>query len=189
MAYHKSMAHFIALLRGINVGGNSKVAMSDLRVCFEEQGFTAVSTYINSGNVLFTSREKEIVALVQQCETAIEKKFGFPVVVTVLAAGDLKAAFAKVPTWWASGDPKQFRSEVLFVIPPTTAQEVLTEIEKKATTVDKFFVYGQVIFWTLPRVSYNKSIVPKIIGTPIYRRITIRSSTTAKKLLQLAESE
>jgi uncharacterized protein (DUF1697 family) len=183
------MSKYIALLRGINVGGNNKVSMADLRVCFEQSGFTDVSTYINSGNVLFSSDESDLVKLVEKCETAIEKQFGFSVVVMVLAVDDLKTALGEKPNWWASDDPKVARSEALFIIPPTTAEQVLTEIQKKSSAVDKFASSGQVIFWSLPRENYNKSIVPKIIGTPIYRRITIRGASTVKKLLELSGTE
>jgi uncharacterized protein (DUF1697 family) len=60
---------------------------------------------------------------------------------------------------------------------------------KKMSYVDKFAISGQVIFWTLPRESYTKSVVPKIIGTPIYRRVTIRSATTARKLLGMIDKK
>lgn len=176
---------YIALLRGINVGGNNKVTMSDLRDCFEKDGFRDVSTYINSGNILFSSDLGDVTALIQRCEMLIEKRFGFPVVVAIVAADDFIQMVDNAPKWWATDDPKEFRNEALFVIPPTTADEVLKEIQTRTSTVDKFMAHKQVVFWTLPRISYTKSVVPKIIGTPIYRRITIRSSATTKKLYDL----
>jgi uncharacterized protein (DUF1697 family) len=176
---------YLALLRGINVGGNNKVAMSELRACFEAQNFTDVSTYINSGNILFSSDITDVVKLVKICEMAIERQFGFPVVVTVISATDYADALAHAPTWWASGDRKITRSDALFVIPPTSAQEVLDVLQQKSDVPDKFAAHGQVVFWSLPMAAYNKSVVPKIIGTPIYQRITVRSSTTTKKLAKL----
>lgn len=179
---------YVALLRGINVGGNNKVAMQDLKVCFEQSGYTDVTTYINSGNVLFSSNETSEVALVKRCEQVIEKQFGFPVVVMVISAAKLIEAVNDAPNWWASGDPKIYRSEALYVIPPTTAGEVLSVLQKKTSSVDRLATRGQVVFWTLPREEYNKSIVPKIIGTPVYRRITMRSATTTRKLYDLAKN-
>ena len=126
-----------------------------------------------------------MVQLVKKCETAIEKQFGFTVVVMVIAADELRGAIDNAPKWWADGT-KNTRNDVLFVIAPTTADEVLAELQKKSSKVDKFATHGQVVFWSLPMADYNKSVVPKIIGTPIYKRITIRSSTTAKKLYALA---
>lgn len=170
------------------MGGNNKVAMSELRACFEAQGFTNVSTYINSGNVLFSSDIADVVKLVKTCESAIEKQFGFPVVVTVISAMDYADALAHAPLWWDSVDRTKIRSDALFVIPPTTAKEVLEVLRQKANAPDKFAIHGQVVFWSLPMEAYNKSVVPKIIGTPIYRRITIRASTTTKKLANLLEA-
>lgn len=175
---------YLALLRGINVGGNNKVAMSELRTCFERAGFTGVSTYINSGNIFFESDETDLVDLVHRCEAAIEKTFGFMVVVTVISQDAYKDAMRHAPSWWADGTPAT-RNDALFVIPPATTQEVLDELTKKISRVDKLDSRGQVVFWTLPMADYGKSVVPKIVGTPIYKRITIRSSTTAKKLLDL----
>lgn len=175
---------YLALLRGINVGGNNKVAMSELRACFEQAGFTHVSTYINSGNIFFESNDTDVVKLVRQCEDVIEETFGFAVVVMVISRSDYTDALAHAPSWWANGTDNT-RNDALFVIPPTTADEVLSELQKKTSSVDKLAAYGQVVFWTLPMADYNKSVVPKMIGTPIYKRVTMRSSTTAKKLLGL----
>lgn len=175
---------YLALLRGINVGGNNKVAMSELRACFEELGFTNVSTYINSGNILFEAGETDEVKLVERCEQAIEDRFGFPVVTMVISKAHFEDALKHAPTWWTEG-AEGIRNEALFVIPPTTSKDVLEQLQKKADAPDVFASYGQVVFWSLPMVAYSKSVVPKIIGTPIYRRITIRSSRTTKKLAVL----
>lgn len=182
--YNKAMK-YIALLRGINVGGNNKVSMGELRDCFEHEGLTNVSTYINSGNVLFESVEADAAKLVTQCENALGKRFGFPIITMVIAASDFAHAIDGAPDWW--GDTSgATRNDALFVIPPTTAREVLDEIQKKASAVDSFAIHGQVLFWTLPKADYNKSVVPKIMGTPIYRRVTIRSSTTVRRLYDLS---
>lgn len=172
---------YVALLRGINVGGNNKVSMSELRECFEKLGFTNVSTYINSGNIFFDSTETDVVKLVKACENAIEQTFGFVVVVMVISKTDYTEALEHAPSWWADGT-EGTRNDALFVIPPTTTKEVLGELSKKTSTVDRLASHGQVVFWTLPMSDYNKSVVPKMIGTPIYKRVTMRSSTTTKKL-------
>ena len=70
---------YIALLRGVNVGGNNKVPMGELKACFEKAGFLNVSTYINSGNVLFDADETDIIKLICMCEELLLKQFGFPV--------------------------------------------------------------------------------------------------------------
>ena len=173
---------YIALLRGVNVGGKNKVAMSDLRACLQETGLDDVSTYINSGNVLFESSQTNITTLISTCESAIERRFGFPVVVMVISQTDFEAALEHAPVWWGNKDRKEIRSEALFVIPPTTTADVRQAMKVRPEGPDMLFEYGQILFWSLPLESYSKSVVPKIIGTPIYKYITIRSSTTMRKL-------
>lgn len=107
----------IALLRGINVGGNNKVAMSELRDCFEKRGFTDVKTYINSGNIFFTSEETNTVVLVDVCESAIEERFGFTVIVTVLSKDEFEEALQHAPSWWADGS-EDTRNDALLLYRP-----------------------------------------------------------------------
>jgi uncharacterized protein (DUF1697 family) len=116
---------FIALLRGINVGGKNKVAMPELRHCFEEAGFTNVTTYINSGNVLFETTHTNRVKLVAVCEGAIEKRFGFHVVCAVVSAPELKEALKQAPAWWGNGDAKH---NAIFVIAPKTVDEIMASL-------------------------------------------------------------
>lgn len=88
---------YLALLRGINVGGKNKVAMRELRECFEASGLTEASTYINSGNIFFSCDETDEVALVEKCESIIEKQFGFPVVVMVISQKEFVNAMEHAP--------------------------------------------------------------------------------------------
>lgn len=176
---------YLALLRGINVGGKNKVAMSELRECFEQAGLADASTYINSGNIFFSSNATDEVTLVKTCEAAIEKRFGFAVVVMVISQHDYVDAMKHAPKWWGGGRQTGVRSDALFVIPPKTTGEVRKALKVKPDAPYTFAEHGQVIFWSLPMEKYSKSVVPKIIGTPIYKSVTIRSSTTAYKLLNL----
>lgn len=68
---------YIAFLRGINVSGNKKVPMADLKTCFEEAGFTSVKTLLNTGNVIFESNSKDLTKLENDIEKILEEKFGF----------------------------------------------------------------------------------------------------------------
>lgn len=112
---------YIALLRGINVGGKNPVAMSDLRASFEALGFTNVQTYINSGNVIFDSEKIDKVALVGLCEKAIQQKVGFLVACSVIRADELHSALKQAPSWWGVGD-NTMKHNVLFPIAPATAE-------------------------------------------------------------------
>lgn len=91
------MPTHVALLRGINVGGRNKVAMADLRDVVTSAGHTEVATYIQSGNVVFTSKKTDPAALGAALERAVKKRFGLPISVVVLSRADLAKVVADNP--------------------------------------------------------------------------------------------
>ncbi len=93
---------YIALLRGINVGGKHTVPMAELRACFESLGFTDVSTYINSGNVFFTTTQMNDETLIATISQKLHSTFGFPITTMVISAEDIRAALEAAPAWWGS---------------------------------------------------------------------------------------
>jgi len=174
---------YIALLRGINVGGNNKVSMAQLKVCFESLGFDAVTTYINSGNVIFESTQKNIVTLTEQCEGIIEKTFGFKVVCSVILAKDLHDAMAHAPKWW--GVDAEASNNAMFVIAPATPQQIMEQVGEPKHEYEKVASHGPVIFWTAPRHTFSRTQYSKIVAIPAYQSITIRNANTARKLVEL----
>lgn len=177
---------YVSLLRGINVGGNNKVSMADLRACFEKAGFTNVRTYINSGNVFFESDEKDEAELVLQCEKAIEKQFGFHVVCAVISAEEIKDSLAHAPAWWGGDDPL-IKHNAIFVIAPKTAKEIMNAVGEAKPDYEKVAAHGRVIFWTADFKTFGRTQYSKIVGTPVYQYITIRNSRTTKKLVELTD--
>jgi uncharacterized protein (DUF1697 family) len=104
---------YVALLRGINVGGRTLVKMADLKACVADLGLDDVSTYIASGNVLFTSRRRDAAKLETQIEGAIEARFRLPVKVVVLDRTAYARIVKAIPASWA-GD-QSLRANVAFV--------------------------------------------------------------------------
>ena len=78
------MQKYISLLRGINVGGNKKILMADLKLLYANIGLLNISTYIQSGNVFFETESTDTALLAQNIENAIRAKYGFDVPVLVL---------------------------------------------------------------------------------------------------------
>src|SRR5687767_4883929 len=91
------MTRYVALLRGINVGGKNLIGMPALKACFEAQGFADVGTYIQSGNVIFTSNEKSFV-LVARIESVLSKTFGYAASVVLRSQQQLHAVVEQAPT-------------------------------------------------------------------------------------------
>lgn len=175
---------YIALLRGINVGGNNKVSMTELKVCFASLGFKNISTYINSGNVIFDDDETNQPELIKRCEEAIEDQFGFRVVCSIILATDLAAAVSNAPAWWGLDDGNKHNA--IFVIPPSTAESVVKEVGEAKPEYEKIATYGSIIFWTAPLETFSRTRYSKIVGTAVYKRITIRNANTTKKLVALS---
>jgi uncharacterized protein (DUF1697 family) len=174
---------YIALLRGINVGGNNKVSMAELKACFEAVGHSNVLTYINSGNVVFESNITDKVELVRRCESAIENQFGFKIVCAVLTAQELEVAMAHAPSWWGVGDAKH---NALFVIAPKTTKDIIQSVGEEKPEYEKIAAYDPILFWSAPLETFSKTRYSKIVGTDAYQYVTIRNSNTTKKLLELS---
>lgn len=174
---------YIALLRGINVGGNHKVPMSDLKKSFEAEGFQNVTTYINSGNVIFESEESDLMKLISNCREFLTSRFGFSITLSVISADALKDALAHAPVWWDE-DPES-KHNAIFVIPPASSDDIMREVGTAKEEYEKVASYENVIFWTAPLSTFSRTRWSKIVGTRAYQDITIRNSNTARKLLQL----
>ncbi len=176
---------YIALLRGINVGGNNKVSMQELKKCFESAGFKNVLTYINSGNVIFDSEENSITKLIDQCEEILEKQFGFPISLAIIDVYTLKEALAHAPEWW--GDDPDSKHNAIFVIQPATVEEIFADVGKFKPEYEQISASNGIIFWSAPIKTFSRTRWSKIVGTKAYQKITIRNSNTTKKLLELAQ--
>lgn len=175
---------YIALLRGINVGGKNRVPMKELQKCFLDAGFTGVQTYINSGNVLFEAEiESDEKTLQKVCQTIIQTSFGFPVAVAVISVQKLSQALRQVPECWGK-DPQE-KHNALFTIFPATAEEVIAEIGELHSEAEKVYCSAGIIFWSTSIQYYSKTKFSKIVGTKPYQKVTIRNANTTKKLVFL----
>ena len=173
---------YVALLRGINVGGKTLIKMADLKACVEELGFDDVSTYIASGNVLFETGERDAATLGTKIERAVEERFRLPVKVVVLD----RAAFARIvkaiPGEWI-GDAG-LRANVAFVRRGTDAKEVVHELEPDPAIEEVKAVDGAIL-WATKRDALNRSVMRKLIGGAAYKELTVRNLNTTLKLHEL----
>lgn len=177
------MARYIALLRGVNVGGKSKLSMSMLKDTFICAGFSEVSTYINSGNIIFSDDCESVVEVKRKCENIIADKFGMKITVAVINSVDYKAALANAPDWW--GIDTESKHNAIFVIPPFSAQELVKQVGETKPEYEKSAVYGQVIFWSAPIKTFSHTRWANVVSTALYQNVTIRNANTAKKLVGL----
>ncbi|MEK7575206.1 MAG: DUF1697 domain-containing protein [Patescibacteria group bacterium] len=177
---------YVALLRGINVGGNKTVNMKMLTTVCESVGCTNVTTYINSGNVIFSDSGKNRKALAQKMEMAIEKKFGFAVRVLVRDAKNIQALAKAIPASWQN-DTEQ-RTDVLFLWDAFDTKETIGLIKHNPKIDTLKYVSGAIV-WNLNRKNYNKSGLHDLIGTEVYKNMTARNVNTVRRLAAMLKVE
>lgn len=176
------MQKYLALLRGINVGGNKKVEMKKLKTAFEEAGLTNVRTYINSGNVLFESGEKNIDKLSLLLKKILKKTFAFEIDLLICEQKILQKLVKIIPVEWVN-DSEQ-KTDVLFLWKEFDNKKSLKLLEP-VSEVDNLVYTPGVIVWHIKRADYNKSAMHKFIGSTLYKNMTARNVNTVRKLLQL----
>ncbi len=179
------MSRYVALLRGINVGGNGVVRMAALRAAFEAQGLRDVATYIQSGNVLFTSGERS-AALVRRIERGLSKTLGFPATVVLRSREQLRAVVAGAPEGFGAR-PERYRYDVVFLKEPLSPSEALAAAPRNPEVDEVSAGRGVLYFSRLAREA-SRSRMSRIVALPIYRRMTIRSWSTTTRLLALADA-
>lgn len=173
------MKRYIALLRGVNVGGKNKIAMAELKQGFEALDFAEVRTHLNSGNVAFSGEEGELSARIQ---TMIRERFDLDVPVLVVARDWLEDVLRDAPEWWDRGD-KEIYDNLILVLPPATAGAVAEKLGEPTEGLERVCVREGAIFWSFDRKSYAKCNWWKKSASPgIGECITIRTANTVKKL-------
>jgi len=176
---------YVALLRGINVGGRNPVSMAALRTAFEAAGFTAVSTYIQSGNVLFESDES-IASLQGNVEALLERRLGFPLVVVVRSHRQLRNVVDKAPKGFGRA-PDTYHSDVIFLNGPLSSRQAMRIVDLR-DGVDRAWPGAGVIYFARLSARRTQSRMSRIVGTPEYQQMTIRSWSTTTKLLGLLDA-
>jgi uncharacterized protein (DUF1697 family) len=174
---------YVALLRGINVGGNNKIEMRELKAAFEDAGMADVSTYINSGNVVFSTGEQRS-GLAEHLERAIEERFGFPVRVVLRDVDEMRTLVSALPAEWAN-DATQ-KCDVVFLAPEADSDALIASLEPRPEIESLVTVPGAIV-WRVARKDATRSRLIRMMGTPFYRQVTVRNCNTARKLLQLLE--
>jgi uncharacterized protein (DUF1697 family) len=178
---------YLALLRGINVGGKNIIKMADLKASFEAMGLSNVMTYIQSGNVLFQSAEKDKPALTERIERELSSQFNFEARIVTVAHKELASIVCEAPHGFGK-DGESYRYDVIFLKEPLTPKEAMKSVSTKAG-VDTAHAGRQVLYFSRLIAKASQSHLTKIIGLPVYQNMTIRNWNTTTKLLGLMEGK
>jgi uncharacterized protein (DUF1697 family) len=175
---------YVALLRGINVGGRNLIRMDRLQACFDRSGFHRPVTFIQSGNVVFESTGK-VQALEATLEATLSTTFSYSSTVVVRSLPQLRKTLAEVPPGWRTR--RNLRCNIAFVKPPVTAAHVLEQIDPRKG-VD-FVEPGKGVVYVATLLSEVKnSRLPKLVTKPVYQSLTIRNYNSCQRLLELMEA-
>lgn len=174
---------YVALLRGINVGGKKKVDMAKLQRVFTNAGAKDVSTYISSGNVVFTDDRKPD-ELSQILEEAIEEEFGFHVKVLLRDVDSVRSVVTAIPDD-AVNDSSE-RTDVWFLWEDHDHPDVVEQLTIKPDIDEVFYVDGAIV-WRADGAQITRSGRTKVVGTKLYKSLTARNVNTVRKIHQMME--
>ena len=179
------MPTYIALLRAVNVGGTGKIAMADFRKLLEGLGFKNVQTYIQSGNVLFTSGAGAD-ALVVTLEAGLSKAFGYEASVFLRSARQLRAIVDGAPQGFGTR-PERYRYDVIFLRKPLSPATAVARAPVMPG-VDEVHAGSDVLYFSRLVQKASQSRLSRITALPLYRQMTIRNWNTTTRLLALLEA-
>lgn len=174
---------YLALLRGINVGGKNLIKMPELRAALERAGFRNVTTYIQSGNVLFESNLKSSARLSRAIEEAVAREVGCTAPVVIVTQEQLESIVINAPPGFGT-DPGRYRYDVIFIRPPLCARDILPTISLKDGVDEASESNGALYFTRLIKRS-SQSHLSKIVNTAAYKSMTIRNWNTTRELYRL----
>ncbi|MEO8358100.1 MAG: DUF1697 domain-containing protein [Chloroflexota bacterium] len=177
---------YLALLRGINVGGKNIIKMADLKACFENMGFSDVATFIQSGNVLCKSAEKDKSKLTTKIEKGLSERFNYKSRLVVVTHRELEKIVEGAPPGFGSHSDT-FRYDVIFLKEPLTPKEAMKSVRTKEG-VDNAYTGKYVLYFSRLISKATQSHLSRIIKLPVYQNMTIRNWNTTTKLLALMEN-
>ena len=180
----KRASSYVALLRGINVGGKNKVGMATLREVVAGLGCDDVGTYINSGNVLFTDARSPRT-LTPRIERAIEAEFGFPVAVQLRDLPGVRDLLEAIPDDWTND--KEQKTDVFFITPELDKPGLLDSIVHDPEIETVLHAPGAIV-WNVSRKNQGRGNAIRLVRSDLYPLMTIRNVNTVRKLRDLLEA-
>lgn len=173
---------FVALLRGVNVGGNNMISMSSLKESFEAVGFQNVVTYINSGNIVFKSKEDDARKLEKKIEQMMSRDYELDSKVVIRSLAEMEKLVKSLPSSW-DGDSSR-RYNVIFLRHTIDSEKILDELPAN-TDIEEIVYRPGTLLWSAQVSEINHTNLAKLSSRKISRDMTVRNLNTTKKLRDL----
>ncbi|WP_424493293.1 DUF1697 domain-containing protein [Salinimicrobium sp. GXAS 041] len=178
------MTKYVAILRGINVGGKRKILMKDLKLLFEKLGFNEVQTYIQSGNVIFCGNEIiSEVTISEEIEQAILEKFGFEVPVIIRTSDEFEKIYSENP-FLPETDISRLHVTFLGDVPEDENEEKLKNLD---FSPDSFRLIGKNIFIDCAGKYHKTKLSNQFFESKLKVKATTRNWKTVLKLLEMTK--
>jgi uncharacterized protein (DUF1697 family) len=181
---------FVALLRGVNVGGNNMISMSSLKESFETIGFTHVTTYINSGNIIFKTKEGDARKLERKIEQMLSREYQLESKVVVRSLAEMAKLVESLPSGWNADSSRRYN--VIFLRHTIDSENTLAELPAKSELEQVLYRPGALL-WSGQVNELSQTIMLKLSSRKIFQAMTVRNLNTTKKLYnlmkKLAESD
>lgn len=178
----KPLNVYVALLRGVNVGGNNMISMKSLKESFTAMGFAQVTTYINSGNIIFKTKEADARKLEKKIEQMLVKEHELDSRVVIRSLDEMEQLVKSLPRSWNSDS--SWRYNVIFLRHTIDSEEILTDVPIKED-IEKVFYRPGTLLWSAHVDALNRTNMLKLASRKLYQDMTIRNTNTTKKLCEL----
>ncbi|MDD3308219.1 MAG: DUF1697 domain-containing protein, partial [Acetobacterium sp.] len=176
---------YVALLRGINVGGKNKISMKLLKETFCHLGLESVVTYINSGNVVFVDGHQIKDVLEKKLRQEIYREYDLDIPVLIRSLNDFESLMETLPEDWKNDDT--MKCDVLFLESGLDEAAVMEKLTVKPG-IDTALPATGAIIWSVERKNVTRSSLTKIVGTVLYKKMTVRNVNTTRKLYEIMKS-
>jgi len=174
---------YIVLLRKINAGKENRIDMKSLKGLFEAAGCESVSTYINSGNVIFKS-QKGMESLKKEIDERLFEHFKHKIQFILTSQDEIKLIADSIPQAWKNDDVQ--RTDVAYLFEEIDRPQTIDELPVKTDFIETKYVKGAII-WNLKRENLYRSQLGKLISHQHYQYMTLRNVNTARYLANLED--
>jgi uncharacterized protein (DUF1697 family) len=177
------MSKYLALLRGVNVGGKGLIPMADLCVALSDAGLADVQTYIQSGNVIFSSDVNDTDKLAALIAATITKHFKLDIGVAVFSQAQWAHVISVAPAWW--GKDVEWKHNLLILLKPYDMDDVVAAVGQLKPDIEAMEPGEGVLYQSMSLKLFGRTTTGKINSSPIYKKMTVRNYNTANKLVSL----
>jgi uncharacterized protein (DUF1697 family) len=179
------MYTYLALLRGVNVGGKAMLKMANLASALQTAGFKNVRTYIQSGNILLDTDSNDKKDIAEQIKACIKHDFQLSVEVATFTAPEWKAIVAAAPDWW--GKDLTWKHNILVLTEDIPMPTVVAAIGNLKPEIEHIAPGRRVLYQSLSLKMFGRTTLGKLASNPVYKKMTVRNFNTATKLSQLLD--